>query len=240
MQSRDDELEAALMTAIEQYSKNETRILATTIYSTFPREIRDDIYKYYWRQACGICRCRRKLYGKKPWLRPCSELPCSCVTWKLLETFVLPEFVRIEMAKEAAEVFYRGKRHTEYYFPLELKASLIVDIIHLGLRSSDYLQRVWVLISFDNYSHSTRSRSVLKENFHALLSLQIKPNFQLQVWFTEGFTTEHLLWVNDVLRPVNIKLKESGAEWTTIAASVDLEPNYGIPFSGWDKNGVRC
>jgi hypothetical protein len=193
-------------TAIMDYSKAETLPLVMKMQSDLPRELRDLIYQFYWDEvevenARAAEPCQGSLLagtidaGSSPRCDHPSHFLEHCLNWRSTNHLTRPEFVGIDIAREAASSYYRTI--TMVIEAGHIKTTLNKDIFGLGLVPGDHVRSIVLNIretigsvETDGYGRKSINmlvvwdkdgENVLVKDLEALSSIRVKRGLDLQV-----------------------------------------------------------
>jgi hypothetical protein len=133
--------------ALEAYAKASCRVLCNKVYATFPREIRDMIFRYTLPDDAIVVPSPvyyDDMYGERKEPAP-----------NLQPHLTVDEFVGKHVAKEIVEVYYRYSTFVFNYTYMSMLSFRVTDKYYLGLIPADFILNLVVHIICGNYNFPT-------------------------------------------------------------------------------------
>jgi hypothetical protein len=223
-------------------AKRQCLEFARSFQAKIPTELRETVYTHVWNKTTlesmfddvredtfvtdfmlsHAAPTDTELYPHGDWKRPgllkCSGDCCDCFMWWELPLWVQHQFVGFEVAREVATAYYRIGPSKRFSYQKNLRAILLKDLFHLGIKPADHLRRLE--IDLDGYN--THAQVVaLEKQLPSLLELRLKKGFDLVLKTRLLSQPRKTLHVLDKMVPVVTELKQAGAN---VCASSTVRP----------------
>ena len=225
-------------------SLHECRAFANTFHDRLPPELRNLVYSFAW-TAEAMEKASQKWHDAvmgssdtAPWLRKRSNKLFKNFHWKRMTLWTLPPFVGLDIAKEAAAVYYSklpASIVSGSHIHL-LEKFLTVDHLFLDITPADHIRHLNLTISPNqcgSLSTSLSARqissaglSIVQRNLKALRKLRFKNDFRLTITIVRDLRGPDMVKVVQAIGPICRQLKADGVKIII----------WGYP----DQNGRHC
>jgi hypothetical protein len=208
----------------------ECRAFAAKFHTILPLELRDLVYEYAWTEEY-VRKASEKWHKAvrgpsqalgKPWHRAHYDPLYQNFHYKRMLLWILPPFVGLQVAKEAAAVYYRNLPASivSGHHIHRLRKFLTRDHLFLGVTPGHHLRKLSLTISLSQCRKLAHARlishnglHILQKNFDCLPStLKNKNNFRLNIAIGEGLGGDQLFRILDAIRPACLSLREEGVD----------------------------
>ncbi|KAF2002800.1 hypothetical protein P154DRAFT_573620 [Amniculicola lignicola CBS 123094] len=220
--------------AVNSYSRSLCLILAHRIYTTFPRELRDEIYAHFWASLKDESERFASLLEKE-W-RVCENRPLPPAYSGSL-VLAQSSFVGINVAREALQSLWRSTSISGFLDDVDdIKRYLDFECLDLGLALGHLIRHVVVTVPLHHHSrlalqnlyapaHYTQepsSTDTLGEKLAGFDCIRNKDRFRLDILVRVFSMTPYtcLTQTMDQILPSFEQLKSRGS-WVTVR--LDME-----------------
>ncbi|KAF2797193.1 hypothetical protein K505DRAFT_415225 [Melanomma pulvis-pyrius CBS 109.77] len=188
---------------------------ARKFHRTLPREIRDLVYQHHW--SGNPCRAVGKRCMSEVTTATSRSCPCFI--------FVNPDFVSLEIAREAMESFYAVGSETITHAYFDISKFLNTDQLGLGIIRANSIRNVELDVPVDLRTSPCTDPSVsmrpvddrvfhgtLGDNLDAFRMVKKKAAFSLDVHINgANMTCWELTETMDIVRPIFQHLTQQGS-----------------------------
>lgn len=219
--------------------------LARKFHETLPREIRDLVYQHHW--SGNPCRAAGRRCTSN--VTKATSRYCPCFI------FINPDFVSLEIAREAMESFYAAGSETKTHAYFDIRKFLNTDQLGLGIIRANSIRDVELDVPVDLRTSKETKPSVsrrpvddrvfhgtLGDNLEAFRIVKKKAAFSLDVHINgANMTCWELTETMDIVRPIFQHLIQEGSHvgvrvsvwsWHKIL-EMDLTGYYSIDREQW-------